>query len=55
MTAQELVRRLTIIIKENPKAAYKEVVLAQYDSAAAEYDGYEKAQNVYEGDRVEIA
>jgi hypothetical protein len=55
MTAQELVNRLNAIIKANPKAAHKEVVMAQYDSEASRYDGYEKAENIYEGDRVEIA
>jgi hypothetical protein len=47
MTAQELVNRLNTIIKENPKAAHKEVVLAQYDSVGND-DGVEKAYDVKE-------
>ncbi len=55
MTAQELLNRLNAIIKANPKAAHKEVVIAQYDTEASKYDGYEKADSVYVSDRVEIA
>jgi len=55
MTAQELVNRLNAIIEKNPKAAHKEVVIAQYDSEEAHNTGFEKAENVYENGKVEIA
>lgn len=56
MTVQQLINQLQALIKDNPKVAYKRVVLAQYDSESAVNEGYEPASDVHEKSAVvEIA
>lgn len=56
MTAQQLINQLQAIIKRNPKAANKKIVMDQYDCAEAHNVGYVEASQVDDmGDRVELA
>jgi hypothetical protein len=56
MTAKELLNKLQKLIKENPKAAHKKVVMDQYDCAEAMSVGYVEAQDVHAWmDRVELS
>ena len=48
MNVEQLIRQLQSLVKDNPRAAYKSVVLAQYDSESAANDGYEPASDVHE-------
>lgn len=48
MTAQQLINQLQAIIKKNPTAANKQVVLSQYDSESSATYGYEPASDVHD-------
>lgn len=48
MTVEQLINTLNNLIKDNPKNAYKEVVMSQYDNEDAEMDGVVSCTNVNE-------
>lgn len=49
MTTQQLIDRLQQIIRKNPDAAHKPIVVSQYDSVESVERGYETASSVDEG------
>jgi hypothetical protein len=48
LSVQNLIWQLQQKIKEDPKNAYKDVVMSQYDSESASQNGYEPAESVRE-------
>ena len=46
LSVEQLIWRLQVAVKENPKNAYKPVVISQYDSESASQIGYESAEGV---------
>lgn len=55
MNVNQLIAKLQKLVKENPKAGDKDVVLCQYDLSESEQFGYVNADRVTEHfNRVEI-
>ena len=48
LSVEQLIWRLQVAVKENPKNAHKPVVMSQYDSESASQNGYEPAEGVRE-------